>query len=84
MLALIHADVVSTYAYGESQDRLDRSDWGPEYHDAVVEAGSLGRLMKQMFWIFVAVESLPESIQSKLSPSLALAIGLQRVRSRCR
>ena len=71
--------MVIEYAYGESEHRLDRLDWGPEYHDAVVEAGKAGSLMKQMMWIFHFINSLPVRIQAAMSPSMELVLRIQRV-----
>ena len=59
LLKLTEADVVIEYAYGESENRLDRDDWVPEYYDCVVEAGKAGSLMKQMMWVFHNINSLP-------------------------
>ena len=82
-LMLTGQDVVIEYAYGESEHRLDRDDWGPEYHDAVVEAGKAGSLMKQMIWIFHFIDSLPVWMQAALSPSLELVLCIQRVSKTC-
>jgi len=76
---LTQSDVVFEYSYGESEHRLENPTWGPEYHDAVVEAGLAGSLMKQMFWIFDLIKSLPVSVQAKLSPSLELVLRNQAV-----
>ena len=72
-------DVMMKYAYGECDHRLDREDWGHEYHDAVVEAGKAGSLMKQMIWIFYFIASLPVRLQAAISPGQALVLRLQKV-----
>ena len=36
------------YAYGRSDHRVDQEDFGPDYHDAILEAAKLGSLLKQM------------------------------------
>ena len=59
---------------------LKRKDFGPEYHDAALEAGKAGGLLKQMIWIFHFIQSLPEWLAVLISPSLGLVIRLQRVR----
>ena len=68
------------YAFSRSDNQLDRKDWGPDYPDALVAAGRGGALLKQMVWILQLINSLPESIQSRLSPGLALVLWSQRVR----
>lgn len=75
----MRTDIVTEYAYGESDNRLGAPNWGPEYHDAVVEAGIGGSVLKQMFWIFHFMQSLPEAVQAIISPSMALVLGLRKV-----
>lgn len=73
-------DVVMEYSYGRSDHRLEEDDFGPDYHDAIVEAGKAAGLLKQMIWIFQFFQSLPECLAVLLSPSLDLVIRIQRVR----
>lgn len=71
-------DVVMQYAYGRSDHRLDQENFGPEYHDAVLEAGKAAGLLKQMIWIFHLMQSLPEWLAVLLSPSFDLVLRIQR------
>ena len=73
------ADVVMEYAYGRSDHRVDQEDFGPDYHDAVLEAGKTAGLLKQMIWIFHLMQSLPEWLAVLLSPSFDLVLRIQRV-----
>lgn len=66
------------YAYGRSDHRLEEEDFGPEYHDAVLEAGKAAGLLKQMIWIFHLMQSLPEWLAVLLSPSFDLVLRIQR------
>ncbi|CAF9940974.1 hypothetical protein IMSHALPRED_002232 [Imshaugia aleurites] len=66
------------YAYGRSDHRLDQAEFGPEYHDAVLEAGKAAGLLKQMIWIFHLMQSLPEWLAVLLSPSFDLVLRIQR------
>ena len=66
------------YAYGRSDHRLDQEDFGPDYHDAVLEAGKTAGLLKQMIWIFHLMKSLPERLAVLLSPSFDLVLRIQR------
>lgn len=74
------ADVVMEYSYGRSEYRLSKDDFGPDYHDAVLEAGKMAGLLKQMIWIFHLMKSLPEWLAVRLSPSFGLVLRIQRVR----
>ncbi|KAL1856024.1 hypothetical protein Plec18170_003892 [Paecilomyces lecythidis] len=78
-LAAFTNDIVIEYAYGQSENRLEKDNWGPEYHDAVVEAGKAGNLMKQMIFIFDFMYSLPAWVQEKISPSMELVIRIQKI-----
>lgn len=73
-------DVVMEYAYGRSDHRLEDKNWGPEYHDAVLEAGKAAGLLKQMMWIFYFIQGLPQWVAVLISPSLDLVLRIQRVR----
>lgn len=66
------------YAYGRSDHRLEQEDFGPLYHDAVLEAGKNAGLLKQMIWIFHLMQSLPEWLAVRLSPSMDLVLRVYR------
>ena len=76
----IWVDVVMEYSYGRSDHRLEQEDFGPDYHDAAVEAGRAGSLLKQMIWIYHFVQSLPDWVAVRLSPGLGMVARMQRVR----
>ena len=67
------------YAYGESDRHVDSDHWGAELHDAIIEGGKGGLLMKQMIWLWHLIDSLPVSAQSALSPGLGVVLRLHRV-----
>lgn len=67
------------YAYGRSDHRLEKEDFGPDYHDVVMEAGKMAGLLKQMIWIFHLMQSLPEWLVVFLSPGFDLVLRIQRV-----
>ena len=75
-------DVVMEYAYGRCDHRLDQEDFGPDYHDVILEAGKMAGLLKQMIWIFHLMKSLPEWLVVLLSPSFDLVLRIQRVSDR--
>ena len=66
------------YAYGRSDHRLDRKDFGPEYHDAAMEAGKASGFNKQMIWVFHLLQSLPEKLTVLISPSFDLMFSTLR------
>lgn len=75
-----YLDVVMEYAYGRSDHRLEDKAWGPEYHDAVMDAGKQAGILKQMFFIFTIMQSIPQSLAIILSPPFELVIRIRRVR----
>ncbi|OKL56835.1 hypothetical protein UA08_07929 [Talaromyces atroroseus] len=78
-LAAFTNDIVMEYAYGQSQNRLAKENWGPEYLHGAVNAAKYGSLMKQMIFIFDFVNSLPAWVQAKVSPSLELIIRIHKL-----
>ena len=67
------------YAYGESDHRIERADWGPEYVIISGEAAKAASFFKQMIWIFHVIQSLPDWLQVKMTPGLALVFENKRV-----
>lgn len=68
------------YDYGRSDHRLEDKAWGPDYHDAIVEAGKQAGILKQMFFIFTIMQNIPERLAVLLTPSFELVLRIQRVR----
>ena len=66
------------YAYGRSDYRLERDDFGPDFHNAALESGKSAGLLKQMIWILHLMQSLPEWLAVLLSPSIDSVICIQR------
>ena len=79
LTAMKWSDVVMEYAYGRSDHRLEHREWGPDYHDAVMEAGKQAGILKQMFFIFTFMNSIPEKLAVILSPPFDLVLRIQRV-----
>lgn len=72
-------DVVSEYSYGHSEHLLEKDDFGPDYVDAYVEVPKASGLLKQMYWIFQLMQSLPEWSATLISPSFGLIVKLRHV-----
>ena len=70
------------YSYGRSDHRLDREDFGPEYHDAALEGGKASAFNKQMIWVFHLLQSLPEKLAALLSPGFDLMYTAHRAAER--
>ena len=75
-----YLDVVMEYSYGRSDHRVEERAWGPEFHDAVVEAGKNSHILKQMFFIYTIMASVPEKLAFILPPSFKLIFRIRRVR----
>lgn len=68
------------YSYGRCDHRIEDKAWGPEYLDALQEAGKMGSLLKQIFFIFPIMQSMPERLAAIVAPAFALVLRMQRVR----
>ncbi|MCJ1346327.1 hypothetical protein MMC31_004542 [Peltigera leucophlebia] len=71
-------DVVSEYCFGFSEHLLETDDFGLEFHNLLLQLGKSAALMKQMYWIFQSIQSLPEWLAVLLSPGLGLLLQLQQ------
>lgn len=67
------------YAYGRNDHRLEARDFDPSYHRATSEQGRAGELIKQMPWILRGLKCVPDSVASRISPSLGLMVKLYSV-----
>ena len=67
------------YSLGRSDHRLDKEDFGHDFHDAVVEASKAGHLLKQMIWILYVAQKLPQWLAAVVSPGLGLVVRIQSV-----
>ena len=72
-------DVVMEYSFGRSDHRLEDRAWAPDFHIAAMESGKQAGLLKQMFFIFTFMQSIPESLAVIISPALNSILRIQRV-----
>ena len=72
-------DVVMEYSCGRSKNLLKADNFGSEFHDAFFQLGSVAALLRQMYWIFQLIQSLPEWLAVLLSPSLGLILQTRKV-----
>lgn len=73
-------DVVMEYSYGRSDNCLEAKDFSPQYYHAILAMGQSTALIKQMYWLFQLMRSLPRSIVGRLSSNLHTVIQMQDVR----
>lgn len=73
-------DVVMEYSYGRSDNCLEAKDFSPQYYHAIMALGQSTALIKQMYWLFQLMRSLPSSIVGRLSSNLHTVIQMQDVR----
>lgn len=73
-------DVVMEYSYGRSDHCLDAKDFSPQYYNAILAMGQSTAIIKQMYWIYKLMQSLPKSIAGRISSNLNTVIQMQDVR----
>lgn len=72
-------DVVMEYSYGRSDHCLEAKDFSPKYYNAILALGKSTALIKQMYWLFQLMESLPRSLSGRLSSNMNTVIQMQDV-----
>lgn len=79
---MLLADVIMTYAFGKSHNRLEMPDYGRETYVAGHEGGLLGPVMMHFKFILYIIQSLPNSIVKSLGPAMAAFVELRQVSTR--
>lgn len=69
------------YSYGRSDNCLEAIDFSPKYYNAILALGQSTALIKQMYWVYQLMNSLPSWIAGRLSSNLHTVIQMQDVRS---
>lgn len=72
--------MVQEYSYGRSDHRIEDKVWAPDYYHAASEAGKQAGLLKQMFFIFTIMQSIPQRLSVLILPSMKLILRWHRVR----
>lgn len=72
-------DVVMEYSYGRSDHCLEAKDFSPQYYNAILALGKSTALIKQMYWLFQIMKSLPSSLVGRISSNLHTVIQMQDV-----
>ncbi|MCJ1381679.1 hypothetical protein MMC17_004790 [Xylographa soralifera] len=72
-------DVVMEYCFGRSERRLDQVDFAPDFHNVSVDIAIGTAFLRQMFWIYRILQSLPERLAILLFPSIRAIFHLQHI-----
>lgn len=72
-------DVVMEYSFGRSDNCLEAKDFSPQYYYAILALGPSTALIKQMYWLYQLMRSLPSSIVGRLSSNLHTVLQMQKV-----
>lgn len=75
----MYTDVIMMYTFGRMYHRLEASDFDAANHFQNHEAGKMAPLMKHAIWILRIIQALPESVLSRMDPSLASLVELKNV-----
>lgn len=67
------------YSFGRSDRCLEAKDFSPKYYNAILALGPSTAIIKQMYWLFKLIDSLPRSIAGRLSPNMNTVIQMQDV-----
>lgn len=68
------------YSFGRSDNCLEAKDFSPQYYNAILAMGQTTALVKQMYWLFQLMRSLPSSIAGRLSTNFHTVLQMQKVR----
>ena len=71
-------DIVVTYSFGRSYNRLEQEDFDPKYAQSMHEGAGAAHFNKQIFWPFKLLNSLPYWLATMLAPGLSLYVGFIR------
>lgn len=72
-------DVVMEYSCGRSKNLLKADDLGSEFYKAFLRVGRLAALLRHMGWILTFIQSLPEWLAVRLSPTLGVVLQMRQV-----
>lgn len=79
LLLIALQDVVMEYSYGRSDHCLEAKDFSPKYYNAILALGPTTAIIKQMYWLYKLIESLPRPIAGRLSANMNTVIQMQDV-----
>lgn len=72
-------DVVMEYSYGRSDNCLEAKDFSPQYYNAILAMGQSTAIIKQIYWLFKVMRSLPTSLAGRLSSNLNTVVQMQTI-----
>ncbi|KAK5169323.1 uncharacterized protein LTR77_005298 [Saxophila tyrrhenica] len=78
--AAFAADVISQYSFGFSYGQVEHYEngWKENFHNAYISLGAFGHVSVQYPWVNPLLKSIPDSITTKMDPSLGQMLQLQK------
>ncbi len=74
------ADIICQYAFASPYGFMDRPDFAPHWHKAVMDASETSHLFKQFGWVEPMMRKLPPRIVMAMNPLLGALFNLSEVR----
>jgi cytochrome P450 len=78
-LRAVSIDVITEYAFGQSYDLLETSDFGYDFFMLVLRLGPAAWIFRQAPWLKAVLRAMPESIVRVVSAPMSNVIDMQRV-----
>lgn len=76
------SDIINTYAFGRSDDCINRDDYNASFFDAVEAVFEATHLMLHCGWLAPLMKCLPVAFIAKLMPAMDGLYKMQQVRPR--
>ncbi|TVY14448.1 Cyrochrome P450 monooxygenase [Lachnellula arida] len=67
-----NSDVIASYAFGQTHQRLEQEDFDPAYARAMHEQAATMHFNNQIYWPFALLTSLPHWLALTLAPNISL------------
>lgn len=75
----VTTDIITEYCFARSYNFVDKPDFEPEWLNTMVGISELGHVIKQSYWIYNFMNSLPDNVVAKMNPAMTMLINLRRV-----
>ena len=73
------SDIITSYAFGNSTNYLEREDYYCSFFDAVETFFASSHLMLQLGWLGPLLKALPIAVVARFIPGMAFLFNLQQV-----
>ncbi|KAF4630224.1 hypothetical protein G7Y89_g7918 [Cudoniella acicularis] len=71
----LSSDVIASYAFGKSYQRLEQEDFDPAYAQSMHEGTAAMHFNKQIYWPFALLVALPHWLALSIAPGVSMYIG---------